>query len=310
MSASNLGEKRLQLAPNWNGDSASNNETTTMNPESLKVLSEHACFGGVQGFYEHPSRECASPMRFSVYRPPQHGTRPLPVLYYLAGLTCTEETFAVKAGAQRVAAELGLVLVSPDTSPRAARLPGDDEHWDFGLGAGFYVDATQAPWSRHYRMYSYVVHELPEVVAAHFGPLSGRQGIFGHSMGGHGALVCALRSPERYASVSAFAPVCAASRCPWGEKALARYLGPERQSWLAYDAAELARAKRHGATLLVDQGRADKFLDEQLKPELLREACAASGTALELRLHDLYDHGYYFIGTFVEDHLRHHARLL
>ena len=296
-------EPRRTLSPR-----GSRKQIVTVEP--LKVLSEHACFGGVQGFYEHASRQCATGMRFSVYRPPQHGTRPLPVLYYLAGLTCTEETFAVKAGAQRFAAELGLVLVSPDTSPRAARLPGDDEHWDFGLGAGFYVDATQPPWSSHYRMYSYVVRELPEVVAAHFGPLSGRQGIFGHSMGGHGALVCALRNPGRYASVSALAPVSAASRCPWGEKALARYLGADRESWRAYDAAELARAKRYGGMLLVDQGRADKFLEEQLKPELLREACAASGTALELRLHDSYDHGYYFIGTFVEDHLRHHARLL
>ncbi len=274
------------------------------------TISEHACFGGVQGFYEHRSRECASPMRFSVYRPPQHGTRPLPVLYYLAGLTCTEETFAVKAGAQRFAAELGLILVSPDTSPRSPRLPGDDEHWDFGLGAGFYVDATQLPWSGHYRMYSYVVRELPEVIAARFGPLSGRQGIFGHSMGGHGALVCALRHPELYASVSAFAPVSAASRCPWGEKALTRYLGADRESWRSYDAAELARAKRYAGTLLVDQGSADPFLDQQLKPGLLREACRASGTPLELRMHDSYDHGYYFIATFMADHLRHHARLL
>jgi S-formylglutathione hydrolase len=276
----------------------------------LRVLSEHACFGGVQGFYEHPSRECASPMRFSVYRPPQHGARPLPVLYYLAGLTCTEETFAIKAGAQRVAAELGLVLVAPDTSPRTPRLPGDDEHWDFGLGAGFYVDATQQPWSAHYRMYSYVVHELPEVIAARFGPLSGRAGIFGHSMGGHGALVCALRNPRRYASVSAFAPIAAPSRSPWGEKAFSGYLGPDRESWREYDAAELVRRARYVGVILVDQGRADGFLDEQLKPDLLHEACRASGTSLELRYHDDYDHGYYFIATFMEEHLRRHAAKL
>jgi S-formylglutathione hydrolase len=275
--------------------------------ESLRTLSEHGCFGGVQGFYEHRSRECAGPMRFSVYRPPQHGTRALPVLYYLAGLTCTEETFAVKAGAQRFAAELGLVLVSPDTSPREPRLPGDDAQWDFGLGAGFYVDATQPPWCAHYRMYSYVVGELPDVVAAAFGPLSGRQAIFGHSMGGHGALVCALRNPGRYASVSAFAPVAAASRSPWGEKAFSAYLGPDRAAWREYDAAELARRARHEGPILVDQGLADRFLDEQLEPELLREACRASGTALELRLHEGYDHGYYFISTFMEQHLRHHA---
>ena len=277
---------------------------------ALKVLSEHACFGGVQGFYAHPSRECATEMRFSVYRPPQHGSRSLPVLYYLAGLTCTEETFPIKAGAQRCAAELGLILVAPDTSPRAPRLPGDDEHWDFGLGAGFYVDATREPWSAHYRMYSYVVRELPEVIAARFGPVSGRQGIFGHSMGGHGALVCALRGPQRYASVSAFAPIASASRSPWGEKALARYLGSDRTNWAHYDAAELARSARYSGTILVDQSRGDKFLDEQLKPELLREACRASGTPLELRLHNGYDHSYYFIATFVEDHLRHHARVL
>jgi S-formylglutathione hydrolase len=249
-------------------------------------------------------------MRFSVYRPPQHGARPLPALYYLAGLTCTEETFAIKAGAQRLAAQLGLVLVAPDTSPRAPRLPGDDEHWDFGLGAGFYVDATQPPWSAHYRMYSYVVHELPEVIAQRFGPLSERVGIFGHSMGGHGALVCALRNPGRYASVSAFAPVAAASRSPWGEKAFGAYLGPHRAAWREYDAAELARRARYEGSILVDQGLVDGFLDVQLKPELLREACASSGTALELRLHAGYDHGYYFIGTFMEEHLRRHAAIL
>ena len=264
----------------------------------------------MQGFYAHHSRECATEMRFSVYRPPQHGSRPLPVLYYLAGLTCTEETFAIKAGAQRCAAELGLILVSPDTSPRAPRLPGDDEHWDFGLGAGFYVDATREPWSAHYRMYSYLARELPEVIAGRFGPVSGRQGIFGHSMGGHGALVWALREPERYASVSAFAPIASASRSPWGEKAFTRYLGSDRASWRHYDAAELVRSTGYSGSILVDQGRGDKFLAEQLKPELLREACRSSGTPLELRLHDGYDHSYYFIATFVEDHLRHHARVL
>ena len=277
---------------------------------ALKVLSEHACFGGVQGFYAHASRECATQMRFAVYRPPQHGSRPLPVLYYLAGLTCTEETFATKAGAQRLAAELGILLVAPDTSPRAPRLAGDDASWDFGLGAGFYVDATQAPWSAHYRMYSYVVRELPELIAQAFAPLSGRQGIFGHSMGGHGALVCALRNPQRYASVSAFAPIAAASQCPWGKKALSGYLGADRESWRSYDAAELVRSMRYGGTILVDQGGADKFLAEQLKPELLREAARASGTPLALRRHDAYDHSYYFIATFIEDHLRHHASVL
>ena len=276
----------------------------------VRILSEHACFGGVQGFYAHESRECATEMRFAVYRPPQHGSRPLPVLYYLAGLTCTEETFAIKGGAQRLAAELGIMLVAPDTSPRAPRLPGDDAHWDFGLGAGFYVDATEAPWSGHYRMYSYSVRELPELIAKAFAPVSARQGIFGHSMGGHGALVCALRNPGQYVSVSAFAPIASASRSPWGEKALGRYLGPDRTRWESYDAAALARSTRFEGTILVDQGGADKFLAEQLKPELLAEACRESGTRLQLRLHERYDHSYYFISSFMDDHVRHHARSL
>ncbi len=276
----------------------------------MKILSEHACFGGVQGFYAHESRECAAEMRFGVYRPPQHKSRPLPVLYYLAGLTCTEETFAAKAGAQRLAAELGIVLVAPDTSPRAPRLPGDDAHWDFGLGAGFYVDAIEQPWAAHYRMYSYIVEELPGIIAEAFAPVSATQGIFGHSMGGHGALVCALRNPGRYASVSAFAPIASAPHCPWGEKALAGYLGPDRTRWEGYDASALARAARFEGTILVDQGRADRFLAEQLKPELLAAACRASGTRLQLRLHEGYDHSYHFISTFMEDHLRHHARSL
>ncbi len=276
----------------------------------VRTLSEHTCFGGVQGFYAHESRECATEMRFAVYRPPQYGSRPLPVLYYLAGLTCTEETFAAKAGAQRLAAELGIVLVAPDTSPRAPRLPGDDAHWDFGLGAGFYVDATEAPWCAHYRMYSYTVRELPQLIARAFAPVSARQGIFGHSMGGHGALVCALRNPGQYASVSAFAPIASASRSPWGEKALGGYLGSDRKRWESYDAAALARSARFEGTILVDQGGTDKFLGEQLKPELLAEACRASGTRLQLRLHEGYDHGYYFISSFMDDHVRHHARSL
>ena len=276
----------------------------------VRILSEHACFGGVQGFYAHESRECATEMRFAVYRPPLHGSRPLPVLYYLAGLTCTEETFAIKGGAQRLAAELGIMLVAPDTSPRAPRLPGDDTHWDFGLGAGFYVDATEAPWSGHYRMYSYSVRELPELIAKAFAPVSARQGIFGHSMGGHGALVCALRNPGQYVSVSAFAPIASASRSPWGEKALGGYLGPDRKRWESYDAAALARSARFEGTILVDQGGADKFLAEQLKPELLAEACRESGTRLQLRLHERYDHSYYFISSFMDDHVRHHARSL
>jgi S-formylglutathione hydrolase len=277
---------------------------------TLKTLSEHVCFGGVQRFLAHESRECRTEMRFAVYEPPQARERRVPVLYYLAGLTCTEETFMIKAGAQRLAAELGLMLVSPDTSPRQPRLPGDDASWDFGLGAGFYVDATQAPWSAHYRMYSYVTRELQELIAEHFPALAERQGIFGHSMGGHGALVCALRNAARYRSLSAFAPIAAPSRCPWGRKAFSGYLGADEIAWRDYDASELvARAPFHGP-ILIDQGSADKFLAEQLYPEIFAEACRRAGQAFELRMHPGYDHGYYFIQSFIADHLAWHASAL
>jgi S-formylglutathione hydrolase len=276
----------------------------------LKVLAEHGSFGGTQGFYSHASRECGTEMRFAVYQPPAAKRGRVPVLYYLAGLTCTEETFPIKAGAQRAAAELGLMLVAPDTSPRQVRHPGDDESWDFGLGAGFYVDATQAPWSMGYRMYSYVTRELPEALAQSFPAAEGRQGIFGHSMGGHGALVCALRNPGQYRSVSAFAPIANPSQVPWGEKALSRYLGAEREAWKRYDACELMDSGAKTSPILVDQGMADKFLEVQLKPERLEEAARRSGQVLTLRRHEGYDHGYYFIATFMEDHLRHHAAAL
>lgn len=277
---------------------------------TLDVLSEHRCFGGVQRFYSHESRECATRMRFSVFLPPQAARGPVPALYYLAGLTCTEETFAIKAGAQRVAAELGLMLVAPDTSPRNARIDGDDANWDFGLGAGFYVDATSAPWSKHYRMYSYVTRELPAAVAALGSVRADRQGIFGHSMGGHGALVCALRNPAQYRSVSAFAPIAAPMQCPWGKKAFGGYLGSDEQTWSQYDASVLVATHRYDRPILIDQGTADKFLTEQLKPELFEAACRQSGTTLQLRRQPGYDHGYYFISTFMEDHLRHHAQYL
>jgi S-formylglutathione hydrolase len=249
-------------------------------------------------------------MRFAVFTPPQAQAGPVPVLYYLAGLTCTEETFMIKAGAQRIAAELGIMLVAPDTSPREPRLPGDDASWDFGLGAGFYVDATEAPWADHYRMYSYVTRELPAVIASHFPARADAQGICGHSMGGHGALVAALRNPERYRSVSAFAPISSPMNCPWGEKAFSAYLGPDRDSWADYDASALLARRARGGTILVDQGTADKFLDEQLKPDELVAAGRRSGQAIELRMQPGYDHGYYFISTFIADHLRFHARLL
>ena len=277
---------------------------------SLNLISEHRCFGGAQRFYSHDSRECRTEMRFSVFVPPQAAQRAVPVLYYLAGLTCTEETFMTKAGAQRVAAELGIMLVAPDTSPRKARVPGDDASWDFGIGAGFYVDATQDPWLQHYRMYSYVTRELPELVQSLGVARADRQSIFGHSMGGHGALVCALRNPQQYRSVSAFAPIGAPKRCPWGVKAFTGYLGSDQSKWNAYDASELVAAQRYATPILIDQGTADKFLVDQLKPELFSAACAQSGTKLELRMQDGYDHGYYFIATYVTDHLRHHAAFL
>jgi S-formylglutathione hydrolase len=250
-------------------------------------------------------------MRFAVFVPPQARAGKVPVLYYLSGLTCTEETFLIKAGAQRLAAELGLMLVVPDTSPRGTGIPNEDADWEVGTAAGFYVDATQAPWASRFRMFSYVTGELPELVGRELPARLDREGIFGHSMGGHGALVCALRQPGRYRSVSAFAPICAPMRVPWGQKAFRTYFGPDTEAWREWDATELVRSARSRLpTLLVDQGTRDKFLTEQLQPELLREACEQAGQPLTLRTQDGYDHGYYFVSTFLEDHLRHHAAAL
>jgi len=250
-------------------------------------------------------------MRFGVFLPPQAEAGAVPVLYWLSGLTCTEENFIIKAGAQRVAAELGVALVVPDTSPRGLKIPGEGESYDFGLGAGFYVDATQAPWSRGYRMYSYVAKELPPLIEASFSVDAKRTGIFGHSMGGHGALTVALKNPGYYRSVSAFAPISSPMRCPWGEKALSGYLGPERAAWREYDSTALIEERGwSGPPLFVDQGAADQFLESQLKPDLLEHACARAGVPLELRLQAGYDHSYFFIATFIEDHLRRHALAL
>jgi S-formylglutathione hydrolase len=276
----------------------------------LKVLSEHACFDGVQGFYEHASSAIGLPMKFGVYRPPQAAHGPVPVLFWLAGLTCTEETFAIKAGAQQHAAKHGLMLVTPDTSPRHTGLAEADANWDFGHGAGFYLDAIIAPWSRHFRMETYVTQELRELVLANFAARPDRIGIFGHSMGGHGALTLALRHPELYRSVSAFAPVAAPSSCPWGIKAFGGYLGFDRKLWAEHDATELVKAGVKLPSLLIDQGLADKFLSEQLHVDAFEAACRRAGQPLELRRHADYDHGYYFIATFVRDHLEHHARSL
>jgi len=279
-------------------------------PAALNVIAEQRAFGGVMGTYNHTSTACAGEMRFSVYRPPQSQAGAVPVLYFLAGLTCTEETFMIKAGAQRLAADAGLMLVAPDTSPRDAGIAGEDTDWDFGSGAGFYLDATAAPWAAHYNMHTYVSRELPALIAAEFPVREGAAGIFGHSMGGHGALTIALKNPSAWRSVSAFAPIVAPSRCPWGEKAFSGYLGPDRETWRAWDATELVAHSRFDGAILIDQGEADPFLAEQLKPERFEAACASAGQPLTLRRQPGYDHSYYFIATFIADHIAHHAAAL
>jgi S-formylglutathione hydrolase len=280
--------------------------------DQLEVVSEHRCFDGIQRFYRHNSRETGLPMRFSVFLPPQARQGRVPVLFYLAGLTCTEETFMIKAGAQRLAAQYGIMLVAPDTSPRGAGIEGEDDTWDFGTGAGFYLDATQQPWAEHYRMESYLTRELFPGVTAELQGDPARAGVFGHSMGGHGALVLALRYPGLFRSVSAFAPIAAPARCPWGEKAFTGYLGDNKQAWAGYDASMLMeKAQRpFPEGILIDQGLADQFLDEQLHPEAFESACAQAGQPLVLRRHEGYDHGYYFIATFMEDHIAFHAERL
>jgi S-formylglutathione hydrolase len=278
----------------------------------LEVLSEHRSFGGTQRFYRHDSVVIGLPMKFSVFTP--DGLKgAAPALFYLAGLTCTEETFMMKAGAQRVAAELGMVLIAPDTSPRGANVPGENDSWEWGTGAGFYVDATCDPWRQHYCMYSYVVDEMVGIACDRLAVDPARIGIFGHSMGGHGALVMALRNPDKFRSVSAFAPVAAPSRSPWGQQAFSRYLGTDVKSWSAYDASLLMAASvtpPFPRGILVDQGLADGFLTEQLFPDAFEAACAGAAQPLQCRRHDGYDHGYYFISTFIEDHLRFHADCL
>jgi S-formylglutathione hydrolase len=274
----------------------------------LQRLERHACFGGWQDVYRHRSDTLDCDMTVGVYLPPQAADGPCPVLYWLSGLTCTEQNFITKAGAQRHAAEHGIVLVVPDTSPRGDGVP-DEDRYDLGKGAGFYVDATQAPWSRHYRMHDYVTRELPAWVESH-GLGNDVRAISGHSMGGHGALVAALRHPGRYRSVSAFSPIAAPSRVPWGERAFGAYLGSDRDAWKAWDACELIAAAAERLPLLVDQGEADEFLAGQLRPELLREACAAAGHPLALRMRAGYDHSYYFIASFIGEHIAWHARAL
>jgi S-formylglutathione hydrolase len=272
-----------------------------------ELRSRQRCFGGELTFHSHASAATGTEMRFGVYLPPQAALGPVPALYFLAGLTCNEETFLTKAGAIRLAAARGLALIAPDTSPRGAGIEGEAQDWDFGVGAGFYVDATVEPWSRHYRMYRYVTEELPTLVEAHFPVLAGRRGICGHSMGGHGALTIALREPAAWLSVSALAPICNPVAVPWGRKAFGHYLGEERAAWAAYDASILMRERAYPGPILVDQGLEDRFLDTQLHPEALQAAASASGQALRLRRHAGYDHSYWFIQSFIADHIDWHA---
>jgi S-formylglutathione hydrolase len=276
----------------------------------MKKLSENRCFGGSQRTYAHNSESCSCEMRFSVFVPPQAENARVPVLFYLSGLTCTEENATVKSGFQRMAAELGLMIVAPDTSPRGDDVPDAPEEYDFGKGAGFYLDATEAPWSKNYRMESYVRGELPKLIAANFPADMKRAGVFGHSMGGHGALTLHLKNPNLFRTVSAFSPIIAPTQVPWGQKVLPRYLGEDPAAWADYDACALVRSRPSDAEILIDQGTADQFLAEQLKPQLFGEACAEAGQALTLRMQEGYDHSYFFIATFMEDHLRWHAERL
>ncbi|MBT8059638.1 MAG: S-formylglutathione hydrolase [Gammaproteobacteria bacterium] len=275
----------------------------------METVSSTVTFGGELRRVQHRSEACNCDMTFSVFLPPQAKSGPIPALYWLSGLTCTDENFTIKAGAQRAAAALGLALVCPDTSPRGTDLPGEHDDWDFGSGAGFYVNATQSPWSDHYRMYDYVTKELPALIDAHF-PVTDRCGISGHSMGGHGALTCYLKNPGKYRSVSAFAPICHPSECSWGQKAFTNYLGEDRNDWEAYDAARLIGNAQEKLPILIDQGTEDEWLSDQLKPGALEQAAIASHYPLQIRMREGYDHGYYFVASFIEDHLRHHARAL
>ncbi len=280
----------------------------------MEIVNEHGCFDGKMGYYRHRSSVNDCDMQFSVFVPPDAKAGKVPVVTFLSGLTCTEETFMIKSGAQRIAAELGLMLVSPDTSPRGDGVPDDpDGDYDFGLAAGFYLNATQPPWSANYQMYDYVIRERPEIIFSQFPGDADRQGIFGHSMGGHGALTVGLKNPDTFKSISAFAPICSPMNCPWGKKALGNYLGSDQSTWPEYDATELVKQSgpsRPQNKILIDQGMDDQFLEQELHPHLFEAACVEHSVDLELRRHEGYDHGYYFISTFMEDHLKHHSGLL
>lgn len=281
-----------------------------MNMSELRLKARYRHFGGWTAFYRHDSQVCQHEMAFSIYLPPQAEQQTCPVLYYLSGLTCTEENFMIKAGAQRLAAEHGLILVAPDTSPRNTGIPGEDERYDFGSGAGFYVNATRLPWARHYRMYDYVADELPALLRAHFPVLAEHESICGHSMGGHGALILHLRNPGRYRSVSAFAPICHPSQGDWGRRALQGYLGDDPQAWMEYDATEIVRRGGSRLPILIDQGLSDEYYPAQLGTADFAQACDEQGVDLRLRLQPEYDHSYYFIATFIADHLAYHAAAL
>ncbi|MFO1390308.1 S-formylglutathione hydrolase [Cellvibrio sp.] len=276
---------------------------------SLVLISATKSFGGWIKRYKHRSATLNCDMVFAIYLPPQAETTSVPLLWWLSGLTCTDENFMQKAGAQQVAAKLGIAIICPDTSPRGVNIPGEDETYDFGSGAGFYVNATQEPWAKHYRMYDYIAEELPALVQANF-PLNGKESISGHSMGGHGALVLALRQPGRFASVSAFAPIVNPSTSPWGQKAFSGYLGDDQSTWAEYDACALIKKGLSKQPLFIDQGTADNFLTEQLRPELLEHICHQRQHPIVLRYQEGYDHGYFFVATFIDDHLRYHAQHL
>ena len=278
---------------------------------SLSLKSESRCFDGTVAYYTHHSFTCNCAMNFAVYLPPQAQSQPVPILYYLSGLTCTEENFITKAGAQNYAAELGIMLVVPDTSPRNTGIPGEDDTWDLGSGAGFYIDATVKPWKQHYQMYSYVTQELPALIAANFPVKPEKQSIFGHSMGGHGALICALKNPQQYLSVSALAPIAAPMNCPWGINIFSAYLGEEQQQWQEYDASELIKKTQLDSVILIDQGTADEFYQQkQLLPEKFQASCQQVEQNLNLRFQTGYDHSYFMIASFIKDHMHHHASYL
>ena len=273
----------------------------------LHLKSEYKSFGGKLSFYSHPSTTCNGEMRFAIYQPPQAAEKPLPVLYFLSGLTCREDNFMIKAGAQYWAAKYGIILVAPDTSPRHTGIAGEDDEWDIGTGAGFYVDATEEPWKNHYQMYSYITQELPTVINSNFSTQPDQKSIFGHSMGGHGALICAMRNPQEYKSVSAFAPIVAPMSCAWGQKAFNLYLGDNQETWRDYDASELVQELGYHSSILIDQGTADQFLSNQLFPDIFIQACEKVKQPLNFRYQKGYDHSYYFIASFIADHIHHHA---